>query len=148
MAGLKKKRRIKLVIIGFVLIAVASVLIGYALNWGGGVNFFRSPSQVSETAPSPSEVFRIGGLVEEGTIVRRGETVSFAVTDGGASVPVVFTGILPDLFSEGTGMIATGTLVDGTFQATEILAKHDENYMPKEVVDALKEQGIFQPDAE
>ena len=148
MAGLKKKRRIKLVIIGFVLIAVASGLVGYALNWGGGVNFFRSPSQVAESAPGPTEVFRIGGLVEEGTLDRRGETISFAVTDGGASVPVVFTGILPDLFSEGTGMIATGTLVNGTFQATEILAKHDENYMPKEVVDALKEQGVYQPNAE
>lgn len=146
MAGLKKKRRIKLVIIGFVLIAAASVLVGFGFR--EGVAFFRSPSQVAESAPGPSEVFRIGGLVEEGTLVRRGETISFAVTDGGASVPVVFTGILPDLFSEGTGMIATGTLVDGTFQATEILAKHDENYMPKEVMDALIEQGVYQPDAE
>ncbi len=146
MAGLKKKRRIKLVIVGFVLIVVASVLVGFGFR--EGVAFFRSPSQVAEAAPGPSEVFRIGGLVEEGTLVRQGETVSFAVTDGGASVPVVFTGILPDLFSEGTGMIATGTLVDGTFEATEILAKHDENYMPKEVMDALKEQGVYQPNAE
>lgn len=146
MAGLKKKRRIKLVIIGFALIAVAAVLVGFGFR--EGVAFFRSPSQVADAAPGPSEVFRIGGLVEEGSLVRRGETVSFAVTDGGASVPVVFTGILPDLFSEGTGMIATGTLVNGTFQATEILAKHDENYMPKEVVDALKEQGVYQPDAQ
>lgn len=146
MAGLKKKRRIKLVIVGFVLIVVASVLVGFGFR--EGVAFFRSPSQVAEAAPGPSEVFRIGGLVEEGTLVRQGETITFAVTDGGASVPVVFTGILPDLFSEGTGMIATGTLVDGTFQATEILAKHDENYMPKEVMDALKVQGIYQPDAE
>lgn len=146
MAGLKKKRRIKLVIIGFALIAVAAVLVGFGFR--EGVAFFRSPSQVADAAPGPSEVFRIGGLVEEGSLVRRGETVSFAVTDGGASVPVVFTGILPDLFSEGTGMIATGTLVNGTFQATEILAKHDENYIPKEVVDALKEQGVYQPDAQ
>lgn len=146
MAGLKKKRRIKLVIVGFVLIVVASVLVGFGFR--EGVAFFRSPSQVAEAAPGPSEVFRIGGLVEEGTLVRQGETVSFAVTDGGASVPVVFTGILPDLFSEGTGMIATGTLVDGTFEATEILAKHDENYMPKEVMDALKEQGVYQPNSE
>jgi cytochrome c-type biogenesis protein CcmE len=145
-AGLKKKRRIKLVIVGFVLIVVASVLVGFGFR--EGVAFFRSPSQVAEAAPGPSEVFRIGGLVEEGTLVRQGETVSFAVTDGGASVPVVFTGILPDLFSEGTGMIATGTLVNGTFQATEILAKHDENYMPKEVMDALKEQGVYQPNSE
>lgn len=146
MAGLKKKRRIKLVIVGFVLIVVASVLVGFGFR--EGVAFFRSPSQVAEAAPGPSEVFRIGGLVEEGTLVRQGETITFAVTDGGASVPVVFTGILPDLFSEGTGMIATGTLVDGTFEATEILAKHDENYMPKEVMDALKEQGVYQPNAE
>ncbi len=146
MAGLKKKRRIKLVIIGFALIAVAAVLVGFGFR--EGVAFFRSPSQVADAAPGPSEVFRIGGLVEEGSLVRSGETISFAVTDGGASVPVVFTGILPDLFSEGTGMIATGTLVNGTFQATEILAKHDENYMPKEVVDALKEQGVYQPDAQ
>lgn len=146
MAGLKKKRRIKLVIVGFVLIVVASVLVGFGFR--EGVAFFRSPSQVAEAAPGPSEVFRIGGLVEEGTLVRQGETITFAVTDGGASVPVVFTGILPDLFSEGTGMIATGTLVNGTFQATEILAKHDENYMPKEVMDALKEQGVYQPNSE
>ncbi len=146
MAGLKKKRRIQLVVVGFVLIAVASVLVGYGFR--EGVEFFRSPSQVVEKAPAATEVFRIGGLVEDGSLIRDGETISFVVTDGGASVPVVFTGILPDLFSEGTGMIATGTLVSGTFQATEILAKHDENYMPKEVADALKEQGVFKPYAE
>lgn len=146
MAGLKKKRRIKLVVIGFVLIAIAVALAGYGFR--DGVAFFRSPSQVAESAPGPSEVFRIGGLVEEGSVVRNGETISFRVTDGGASVPVVFTGILPDLFSEGTGMIATGALVNGTFQATEILAKHDEDYMPKEVSDALKEQGVYQPSAD
>ena len=74
----------------------------------------------------------------------QGETVSFAVTDGGATVPVTFTGILPDLFEEGQGMVGTGKYIDGVFQASEILAKHDETYMPKEVVDALKEQGVYQ----
>ena len=73
-----------------------------------------------------------------------GETVRFKVTDGAASVPVVFTGVLPDLFKEGQGMIGTGTYEGGVFHATEILAKHDENYMPKEVIDALKEQGMYQ----
>ena len=73
-----------------------------------------------------------------------GKTVTFSVTDGGATVPVAYTGILPDLFGEGQGMVATGSLVTGTFQATEILAKHDESYMPKEVIDALKEQGVYQ----
>jgi len=144
--GLKKKRRIQLIVIGFVLMGVATALIGYGFK--DGIEFFRSPSQVAQKAPPPNETFRIGGLVEEGSLVKDGHTARFIVTDGGASVPVVFTGILPDLFTEGTGMIGTGKLVNGVFEAREILAKHDENYMPKEVVDALKEQGIYQPSAE
>ncbi|MCP5076038.1 MAG: cytochrome c maturation protein CcmE [Rhodobacteraceae bacterium] len=143
MAGLKKKRRIQLIVAGFVLMAGAVALIGYAMQ--ESIQFFRSPSQIAEAPPSPNETFRIGGLVEEGTLVKSGETVRFSVTDGGAAVPVAFTGILPDLFAEGQGMIATGKLVAGTFQATEILAKHDEDYLPKEVADALKEQGVYQP---
>lgn len=144
--GLKKKRRIQLIVIGFVLMAVAATLIGYAGK--DGIEFFRSPSQVVEKTPPATETFRIGGLVKEGSLVREGTTARFVVTDTNADVPVVFTGILPDLFSEGTGMIGTGKLVDGTFEAREILAKHDENYMPKEVADALKEQGVYQPSAE
>jgi cytochrome c-type biogenesis protein CcmE len=73
----------------------------------------------------------------------QGEQIRFAVTDGGASVPVVFTGVLPDLFEENQGMVGTGRYIDGTFEASEILAKHDETYMPKEVTDALKEQGVY-----
>lgn len=142
--GLKKKRRIQLIIAAFVFLAAATALIGYAMR--DGINYFRSPSQVTETPPAPSETFRIGGLVEEGSLIRgQGETVKFSVTDGGASVPVTYTGILPDLFAEGQGMIATGKLIDNTFVASEILAKHDEEYMPKEVADALKEQGVFKP---
>lgn len=144
--ALKKKRRIQLIVIGFVLMGVATALIGYAAK--DGIEFFRSPTQVVETPPSATEVFRIGGLVEEGSLVRDGTTASFIVTDTNASVPVTFRGILPDLFSEGTGMIGTGKLINGTFVAREILAKHDENYMPKEVADALKEQGVFKPNAE
>jgi cytochrome c-type biogenesis protein CcmE len=115
-----------------------------------GINFFRTPSQVAEIAPDATEVFRIGGLVEEGTLMRgQGETITFRVTDGGAAVPVAFTGVLPDLFKEGQGMVATGSMIGGTFEATEILARHDESYMPKEVIDALKEQGVYvEPDAE
>ena len=143
MMGLKKRRRIQVIILAFVALALSTGLIGYALQ--DGINFFRSPSQVVEEPPAPTETFRIGGLVEEGSIVRgQGETVSFAVTDGGATVPVTYTGILPDLFEEGQGMVGTGNYVDGVFQASEILAKHDETYMPKEVVDALKEQGVYQ----
>lgn len=141
MMGLKKKRRIQMIVAGFLFLGVAVVLIGYAKR--DGIEFFRSPTQVSESPPPASESFRIGGLVTTGSIVKDGTRVSFEVTDGGASVPVVFVGILPDLFDEGQGMIASGKLVNGTFQATEILAKHDENYMPKEVVDALKAQGIY-----
>ena len=109
-----------------------------------GINFFRAPSQIVADPPSPNETFRIGGLVEEGSLVRgQGETISFRVTDGGATVPVRFTGVLPDLFGEGQGMVGTGRYVNGVFEASEILAKHDEEYMPAEVVDALKEQGIY-----
>ena len=100
--------------------------------------------QVIAEPPEPGEVFRIGGLVEEGSIQRgQGEEIRFVVTDGGASVPVVFAGVLPDLFAENQGMVGTGRYVNGIFEASEILAKHDETYMPKEVVDALKEQGVY-----
>ncbi len=143
MKGLKKKRRIQVIVLAFVALAVSTALIGYALR--DGINYFRSPSQVMEAPPASSETFRIGGLVEEGSLVRgEGETVRFSVTDGAASVPVVFTGVLPDLFGEGQGMVGTGTYVDGVFHATEILAKHDEDYMPREVIDALKEQGVYE----
>ena len=142
MKGLKKQRRIQVIALAFVALAASTALIGYAMR--DGINFFRSPSQVVEAPPLPSEVFRIGGLVEEGSIIRgQGTEVSFVVTDGGASVPVTYRGVLPDLFEENQGMVGTGSLVNGTFQAVEILAKHDETYMPKEVVDALKAQGVY-----
>ncbi len=142
MMPLKKRRRIQVILVAVVALALSTGLIGYAMR--DGIAFFRSPAQVLAEPPAPTEVFRIGGLVEEGSIIRgEGETVSFRVTDGGATVPVTFTGILPDLFAENQGMVGQGRLVDGTFQATEILAKHDETYMPAEVVDALKEQGVY-----
>ncbi|MEP2531045.1 cytochrome c maturation protein CcmE [Shimia sp.] len=146
MKNLKKKRRIQVIVVAFVALAVSTALIGYAMQ--DGINFFRSPSQVAEAPPAANEVFRIGGLVEEGSLVRgQGETVRFSVTDGGASIPVAFTGVLPDLFEENQGMVGTGRYIEGVFEASEILAKHDENYMPKEVVDALKEQGVYvEPD--
>lgn len=142
MRGLKKKRRIQVIALAAVALALSTAIIGYAMR--DGINFFRSPSQVAEAPPTPTEVFRIGGLVEEGTLVRgQGETITFSVTDGAASVPVSYTGVLPDLFGEGEGMVGTGRYVDGRFEASEILARHDESYMPKEVVDALKEQGVY-----
>lgn len=147
MKSLKKQRRIQVIAVAVVALIAATALIGYALQ--DGINYFRSPSQVMEEPPVASEVFRIGGLVEEGSLVRGdGETVRFSVTDGGATVPVTFTGVLPDLFEENQGIVGTGRYINGVFEATEILAKHDETYMPKEVVDALKEQGVYQaPDS-
>lgn len=142
MKSLKKQRRIQIIVLTFVALAMSTALIGYAMR--DGINFFRAPSQVVEEPPAPTEVFRIGGLVEIGSIERgQGETVRFSVTDGGASVPVVYTGVLPDLFSENEGMVGTGRYIDGVFEAHEILAKHDETYMPKEVMDALKDQGVY-----
>ncbi|PTE23626.1 cytochrome c maturation protein CcmE [Cereibacter changlensis JA139] len=143
MRGLKKKRRIQIIVLAFVLLGVSTALIGYAMR--DGINFFRSPSQVVSDPPSQGEVFRIGGLVAEGSLVRgQGETVSFSVTDTNETIPVTFAGVLPDLFAENAGMVGTGSMENGVFKATEILAKHDETYMPKEVVDALKEQGVYE----
>lgn len=143
MKNLKKQRRIQVIALATVALTVSTVLIGYAMR--DGINFFRAPSQIMAEPPAPTEVFRIGGLVAEGTLMRgQGESIHFEVTDGGASVPVVFTGVLPDLFEENQGMVGTGQYINGVFEASEILAKHDETYMPKEVVDALKAQGVYQ----
>jgi cytochrome c-type biogenesis protein CcmE len=143
MKGLKKQRRIQIVVLAFVALGLSTALIGWALK--DGINYFRDPSQILAEPPGPTEVFRIGGLVETGSIVRgEGEVVRFVVTDGAKSVPVEFSGILPDLFGENQGMIGTGTYVNGVFLASDILAKHDENYMPKEVIDSLKDDGLYQ----
>ena len=147
MAGLKnlkKTRRIQVIALaGTSVVAILGVL------WflpEDSFQFFRSPSEVVAAPPPETELFRIGGLVEEGSIVRgQGETVQFRVTDGGATVPVVYTGILPDLFAENQGMVGQGRYVDGTFEAVEILARHDETYMPREVIDALEAQGYYKP---
>ena len=142
MKSLKKQRRIQVIAVAAVALVLSTVLIGYAMR--DGINFFRAPSQVLAEPPGPEEVFRIGGLVEECSLKRgQGETIRFSVTDGGAVVPVTYTGVLPDLFEENQGMVGTGRYINGVFEASEILAKHDETYMPKEVVDALKEQGVY-----
>jgi len=142
MKSLKKQRRIQVIVIAFAALALSTGLIGYAMR--DGINFFYSPTQVAENPPRETELFRIGGLVAAGSIVRgEGTEVSFVVTDGNADVPVTYTGILPDLFAEEQGMVGQGRYINGTFEAVEILAKHDETYMPKEVIDALKEQGTY-----
>jgi cytochrome c-type biogenesis protein CcmE len=142
MKGLKKQRRVQIIVLAFVALAVSTALVGYGMR--DGINFFRSPSQIVSDPPVTGEVFRVGGLVEEGSLIRgQGATISFKVTDTNMSVPVRYTGVLPDLFAEGQGMVALGSMQGDTFVATEVLAKHDETYMPAEVVEALKEQGIY-----
>lgn len=143
MKSLKKTRRIQVLAATAVALLLAVALIGYGFR--DGINLYRAPSQIAEDPPAADEVFRLGGLVEEGSLIRgAGEVIEFRVSDGGAVIPVRFQGIPPDLFGEGQGMIGTGRLVDGVFVADEILAKHDENYMPRELVDSLKEQGVYQ----
>jgi cytochrome c-type biogenesis protein CcmE len=145
MRGLKKQRRLQVIALAVAALALSTALIGYGMR--DGINFFRAPAQVMEDPPAPGEVFRLGGLVEDGSLVRgQGETVTFRVTDGAAVVPVSYTGVLPDLFGEGQGMVALGSMEGATFVATEVLAKHDETYMPAEVIDALKAQGVYQPE--
>ncbi|MBB5721706.1 cytochrome c-type biogenesis protein CcmE [Loktanella ponticola] len=140
--SLKKTRRIQ--VIGLAGACVVAILFILAMLPEESFQFFRSPSEIADAPPPPNELFRIGGLIVAGSIESNsGETVRFNVTDGGATIPVVYTGILPDLFGDGQGMVGQGRYINGTFEAVEILARHDETYMPKEVIDALKEQGNY-----
>jgi len=148
MKSLKKTRRVQVIVVAATALVLSTALIGYAMR--DGINLFRSPSQIMAEPPAPGEVFRIGGLVETGSLIRgAGSEVRFSVTDGGAAVPVSYVGVLPDLFGEDQGMVGLGSYDGKMFRATEILAKHDESYMPKEVVEALKAQGVYKaPDAQ
>ena len=112
--------------------------------------FFYTPSEVAEKHLDAGQRFRLGGLVESGSLKRgEGTTVSFVVTDKRATLPVTYTGVLPDLFREGQGVVAEGMLnADGVFRADSVLAKHDEKYMPPEVAKKLKEQGVWRGDAQ
>ena len=144
----RKQRRLTLVGAAGAVLVVAVGLILYALN--DRIVFFNVPSDVIANDIAPGSRIRLGGLVAEGSLVRgEGGRVTFAVTDGAATVPVAFTGLLPDLFREGQGVVTEGVIAaDGSLAADTVLAKHDENYMPKEVVDALKAQGRWQEGAE
>lgn len=142
MRSLKKRRRIQIILASFLALFVATGLIGYGFR--DGINLYRSPSEFAENPPRDGEVFRLGGMVVPGSLQRdQGETIRFVVTDGGAEVTVHYTGLLPDLFSEGEGMIGTGSMQDEVFVATEILAKHDENYVPRELMDTHAEYGAY-----
>ena len=129
MKNLKKQRRIQVVSVAIVALIAATGIIGFAMR--DGINFFRSPTQVLEQPPAETETFRIGGMVVEDTLkLGTNNNVTFSVTDGNGVVPVTYTGILPDLFGEGEGMVGTGKYVNGVFQASEILARHDDGYDP------------------
>ncbi|MFI0396995.1 cytochrome c maturation protein CcmE [Paracoccus jiaweipingae] len=145
MKSLKKKRRIQVLVIAALALVLATALIGYGFR--DGINLYRSPTEVAAEPPSGDEYFQLGGLVKDGSIVNGdGVTFTFVVTDGATEIPVAYVGAepRPDLFSEGTGTIAKGHFVDGVFRADSLLAKHDENYMPREVIDTLKAQGTYQ----
>lgn len=135
----KRHKRIGFIILGLSALGVAATL---ALNaFQSNLVFFFSPSQVAAKEAPIGRKFRVGGLVEEGSIKRDGDglTVKFTITDTAESIPVVYTGILPDLFKEGKGCVAQGKVgEDGVFYADEVLAKHDENYMPPEAGDAIE----------
>jgi cytochrome c-type biogenesis protein CcmE len=134
-----RHKRLALIGVGLVGLGIAAALVLNAFQ--KNLVFFFSPTQVAAHEAPTQRIFRIGGLVQQGSLKREddGLTVRFVVTDLAHSLPVVYTGILPDLFKEGKGVVAQGRLSeDGTFHANQVLAKHDENYMPPEAADALK----------
>ncbi len=140
----RKHKRLTFVAIGLLALGVATALILTAFE--DSIVFFYSPTQMIEQDVPPDRRLRLGGLVEENSVARTDNSgfVRFKVTDMVHSTPVVYEGILPDLFREGQGVVAEGRLIDGVFRADEVLAKHDENYMPPEVADALKESGKWE----
>jgi cytochrome c-type biogenesis protein CcmE len=133
-----RHKRLGFVLVGLVILGLAAVLVFKALD--KNLSYFFSPTEVAQHQAPEQHVFRLGGLVEQGSLKReQGLTVRFSVTDKANTILVRYTGILPDLFKEGQGVIAQGKLgPDGVFVADEVLAKHDETYMPPEVADALK----------
>jgi cytochrome c-type biogenesis protein CcmE len=145
----RKKRRLWLLLLCSLGLGSATALTLTAFQ--DNLVFFRSPSDIARDAPSPDRAFRLGGLVENGSVTREtapdGKPAArFRVTDGASVVPVTYTGVLPDLFREGQGVVTLGKLgPDGLFRATEVLARHDETYMPPEVADALKRSGHWNP---
>ena len=134
----RRHKRIVFIFVGLIGLGIAAYLVASAFR--NNLVFFFSPTQVAAKEAPVDRTFRIGGLVQEGTLQRDGDglTVRFTVTDTAASIPVVYKGILPDLFKEGRGCVAQGKIgADGVFQADQVLAKHDENYMPPEAGEAI-----------
>jgi cytochrome c-type biogenesis protein CcmE len=140
----RKQRRLTLIGTSGLVLAAALALVLSAMR--DSIVFFRSPSEIAEQRPAPGTRLRIGGLVKPGSLTRAENlNITFAVTDGKSDIPVHYQGIVPDLFREGQGVVAEGRLeADGALMADTVLAKHDERYMPREVVDALKKAGRWQ----
>ena len=140
----RKQKRLSVIAGALVFLGTATALTFYAL--GQKASYFYMPGDLQTATLEPGQRIRLGGLVENGSIVRgQGTEVAFGVTDSEKTVKVRYTGILPDLFREGQGVITEGSFAaDGTFVADSVLAKHDENYMPKEVADSLKAKGVWQ----
>jgi cytochrome c-type biogenesis protein CcmE len=136
-----KHQRLVLVVIALIAIVAAGILAAWALR--NQASYFYVPSDVAADPPEPGQAVRLGGMVEEGSLetAADGVTMHFIVGDGKARVPVTFAGIAPDLFTEGSGVVAEGQMMpDGTFRASNLLAKHDENYMPRELEEMSEEQ--------
>lgn len=139
----RRQRRLTLIGVAALVLSLAAALALSALR--DSIMFFVTPSELAAKSIPPGSRFRLGGLVEQGSVVRDGLSVHFRVTDGGANLPVTYHGLLPDLFREQQGVVTEGKLdASGVFVADTVLAKHDERYMPKEVADALKKQGHWQ----
>lgn len=140
----RRSRRLALIAVALTVIGAAAGIALYALR--DNIVFFYSPSEIAEKAVQSGARLRVGGLVKAGTLVKSpGQNVAFVVTDGAHDLKVAYQGLLPDLFREGQGVVAEGVLeTPGELRAETILAKHDERYMPREVVDALKKQGRWQ----
>jgi len=137
-----RTRRAVAIVGGLAALGVAAALVLNAFQ--SNLVFFFTPTQVAKKEVPIDRNFRIGGLVEDGTVVRQKDalSVTFKITDGAESIPVTYKGILPDLFKEGKGVVAEGRVgTDGVFKASQVLAKHDENYMPPEAAEALKQAG-------
>lgn len=142
----RKQRRLTMIGGAIAVLAVAAALVLNALR--DSIVFFSTPSMAAEKHIPPGKRFRLGGLVQPGSLVRGDNlAVKFEVSDGKADLPVAYKGILPDLFREGQGVVAEGAIdAGGVFRADTVLAKHDENYMPREVADALKKDGHWMND--
>ena len=141
----RKQKRLGLIAGLAIVVALATTLVLVALR--DQIVFFYSPSDVATREVVVGQAIRLGGLVKDGSWVRNGDSNVFVVTDGKSELSASYTGILPDLFREGQGVVAEGSMTpDGKFAATNVLAKHDENYIPKEVVDALKASGEWRPE--